>query len=191
MPSASPSRASSTSSLLYMRTPSPGPPRSRSNFLSASPDDLREHVPLVADEAAAQPHDRLVQPQADDGECDEDDKLARPREPLSVREHVAHGRDVVEHGGHAVRDARRDNRRQIRQLGEDHHDTEVYDESDDAHDAELKELLHKPLEVHPMSPVPAASIPAFVETHDIELPVATVALHHRVEDKARDTEQYR
>ena len=90
MPSASPSRASSTSSLLYMRTPSPGPPRSRSNFLSASPDDLREHVPLVADEAAAQPHDRLVQPQADDGERDEDDKLARPREPVAVREYVPH-----------------------------------------------------------------------------------------------------
>lgn len=65
-------------------------------------DDLREHVPLVADKVAAQPHDRLVQPQANDGERDEDDKLARPREPLAVREHVAHGRDVVEHGGHAV-----------------------------------------------------------------------------------------
>lgn len=65
-------------------------------------DDLREHVPLVSDEAAAQPHDRLVQPQADDGECDEDDKLARPQKPLAVREHVAHGRDVVEHGGHAA-----------------------------------------------------------------------------------------
>ena len=42
-------------------------------------DDLREHVPLASDGAAAQPHDRLVQPQADDGERDEDDKLARPR----------------------------------------------------------------------------------------------------------------
>lgn len=79
-------------------------------------DDFREHVPLVADKAAAQPHNRLVQPQADDGERDEDDKLARPREPLAVREHIAHGRNVVEHGGHAVRDTRRDNRGQSSQL---------------------------------------------------------------------------
>lgn len=90
--------------------------------MSASPDDLREHVPLVADKAAVQPHDRLVQPQADDGERDEDDKLARPREPLAVREHVAHGRDVVEHGGHAVRDARRDNRGQASQLEAEYDD---------------------------------------------------------------------
>lgn len=81
-------------------------------------DDLREHVPLVADKAAAQPHDRLVQPQADDGERDEDDKLAHPRKTLAVREHIAHGRDVVEHSRHAVRDTRE----QIRQLDEGHRD---------------------------------------------------------------------
>lgn len=153
--------------------------------------NLREHIPSIAGDEPTKPHDGLVQAKTDEGEHDEDGKLARPREALSVREHVAHGCKIVKYRGHAVRDARRDNRRQARQLGERHHNAKVDEERDNTHDAELHELRDKAPDLHWASPALPAGVPLLVEAHDVELPLAAIALHDGIQNQTRDAEKHR